>query len=96
MHTRIGTFYLGIRMSVSACMCEYVCAPVCVYNMVSIRLTVSLSPLTGSSGMILVQSIPIRKTWTPLSLANFNSVSGSDQNLSLSSLKNNFKEFIGS
>lgn len=37
--------------------------------------------------MILVQSTPIRKTRTPVALASCNSVSGSDQNLSLSSLK---------
>lgn len=37
--------------------------------------------------MILDQSIPMRKTVTPVPLANFSSVSGSDQNLNLSSLK---------
>lgn len=50
-------------------------------------LTISLSPLTGSSGMILDQSIPIRKTLMPVLLAKLSSISGSDQNLSLSSLK---------
>lgn len=50
-------------------------------------LTVSLSPLIGSFGMIRVQSIPIRKTLMPVPLANLSSVSGSDQNLNLSSLK---------
>lgn len=64
---------------------------------VSIRLTVSFSPLSGSFGMTLVQSIPIRNTRTPVSLASFNSVSGSDQNLSLSSLKlvQKANQFIG-
>lgn len=56
-----------------------------------ILLTDSLRPLTGSFGMILVQSIPIRKTLIPVSLANFISVSGSDQNLNLSSLKSSNK-----
>lgn len=37
--------------------------------------------------MILDQSIPIRKTPTPVSLASFSSLSGSDQNFSLSSLQ---------
>lgn len=65
--------------------------------MLSIRLTVSFSPLCGSFGMTLVQSIPIRNTLTPVSLASFNSVSGSDQNLSLWSLKSVQKanQFIG-
>lgn len=55
--------------------------------MVNVRLTLSLSPSTGSLGMTRVQSIPILKTLIPVSLASFSSVSGSVQNLNLSSLK---------
>lgn len=56
------------------------------YTQSEIRLTVSVSPLSGSSGMTRDQSIPIRKTLMPVSLASFSSVSGSDQNFILSSL----------
>jgi hypothetical protein len=52
----------------------------------SYRLTELLESSVGSLGIILVQSMPKRKTLMPVSLASFNSVSGSDQNLSLSCL----------
>ena len=51
-----------------------------------VGLTESLSSRVGSLGMILVQSTPMRKTVTPVSFASLSSVSGSDQNRSLSSL----------
>uniref|UniRef100_A0A0A9GA96 Sfr2 n=1 Tax=Arundo donax TaxID=35708 RepID=A0A0A9GA96_ARUDO len=55
-----------------------------LYRSSAEKLTELLNSSAGSLGITLVQSIPMRKTLIPVSLASFNSVSGSDQNLSFS------------